>query len=557
MPPKPTPKRCAVYTRKSSEEGLEQDFNSLQAQRESCEAFVKSQKAEGWRLIETAYDDGGFSGGSMERPGLRRLLDDIRARRIDIVVVYKIDRLTRALADFAKMVEVFDGHGVSFVAVTQQFNTTTSMGRLTLNILLSFAQFEREVTAERIRDKIAASKKKGMWMGGNVPLGYDVQDKKLVVNELEAETVRVLFRHYLDLGCVRRLKQALDADGIVSKRRVLPDGRILGGKPFLRGALYTLLSNPLYIGEIRHGSLRHPGLHQAIVERDLWDRVQARLSEQSVDWSARATEPSPLAGLICDASGERLTPSHANKKGRRYRYYVSRSLVTGDAAEHQPGWRLPAPDLERAVSHAAAGILFDHQAVAALLQEVGLGIAAMPVCLAKAATLVQRLEEVTDPTLLTRLIRRVEIAEEAVSLTMDLTEILPNPGMLAEPEALILTRTIPWRMRRRGVEMRLIIGDRLPAGKADPALIKAIARGRRWWSELETGAMPSIAAIARRDNVSPGHVGHLLPLAFLAPSIIEAIVAGKYPVELTADALIKRIDPPLDWQQQRRLLGCG
>jgi hypothetical protein len=493
----------------------------------------------------------------MERPALRRLLDDIRARRIDIIVVYKIDRLTRSLADFAKMVELFDGHGISFVAVTQQFNTTTSMGRLTLNILLSFAQFEREVTAERIRDKIAASKKKGMWMGGNIPLGYDVQHRKLLVNEAEAELVRTIFRRYLALGCVRRLKQALDEDGIVSKRRVLPDGRICGGKPLSRGALYAMLNNPLYLGEIRHGSLRHPGLHQAIVETELWDRVQARLSDQSVDRTERATEPSPLAGLICDASGERLTPSHANKKGRRYRYYVSRSLVTGTAEEHRPGWRLPAPDLERTVCRAVAGILSDRQAIAALLQEAGLGIAAIPVCLAKAATLAQKLEDAHDPSLLTTLIRRVEVAEEAVSLTLDFIGLLPDPSLLTESEALTISRTIPWRIRRRGVEMRLIIGDKRPTGKTDPALIKAIARGRKWWSELEAGAMPSIAAIARREAVSPGHVGHLLPLAFLAPSIIEAIIGGRHPVELTADALIKTIDLPLDWQQQRTLLNCG
>jgi site-specific DNA recombinase len=274
-------KRCAVYTRKSSEEGLEQDFNSLHAQREACEAFIKSQAGEGWRLIKTAYDDGGFSGGSMERPALQQLLEDIRQKRVDVIVVYKVDRLTRSLADFAKMVEAFDQHGVSFVAVTQQFNTTTSMGRLTLNVLLSFAQFEREVTGERIRDKIAASKRKGLWMGGTVPLGYDVVDRRLVINTREAETVRGIYKRYLEVASVRRLKQELDRKGVVSKRRLSRSGNQSGGRPFSRGALYELLANPLYAGEIRHHEDRHPGQHQAIVDRELWDQVQRCLSQQA------------------------------------------------------------------------------------------------------------------------------------------------------------------------------------------------------------------------------------------------------------------------------------
>ena len=245
-------KRCAVYTRKSSEEGLEQDFNSLQAQREACEAFIKSQAGEGWQLIKTAYDDGGFSGGTMERPALQQLLAHIRERRVDTIVVYKVDRLTRSLADFAKMVELFDAHGVSFVAVTQQFNTTTSMGRLTLNVLLSFAQFEREVTGERIRDKIAASKAKGLWMGGTTPLGYDVRQRQLVINQAEAATVRLIYQLYLQLGSVRLVKAELDRRGLVSKVRVSKAGVRSGGFRFGRGALYEMLANPIYIGQIRH-----------------------------------------------------------------------------------------------------------------------------------------------------------------------------------------------------------------------------------------------------------------------------------------------------------------
>jgi len=292
-------RRCAIYTRKSSEEGLEQDFNSLHAQREACEAFIKSQHGEGWRLIKTAYDDGGFSGGTMERPALQRLLADIRERLIDVVVVYKVDRLTRSLADFAKMVELFDAQAVSFVAVTQQFNTTTSMGRLTLNVLLSFAQFEREVTGERIRDKIAASKRKGMWMGGTTPLGCDVDDRRLVINSAEAETVRHIYQRYLELQSVRLLRDELDRHGIVSKIRISKSGNRTGGKVFSRGALYELLSNPIYIGEIRHRKERHPGQHEPIVYRELWERVQRQLRDGAAH-HARPTKtaPSPLAGKL-------------------------------------------------------------------------------------------------------------------------------------------------------------------------------------------------------------------------------------------------------------------
>jgi site-specific DNA recombinase len=269
-------RRCAVYTRKSSEEGLEQEFNSLDAQREACEAFIRSQRGEGWRLIDTAYDDGGVSGGTLERPALKRLFADIEARRVDTVIVYKVDRLTRSLLDFARIVELFDRYAVSFVAVTQQFNTTTSMGRLTLNILLSFAQFEREVIGERVRDKIAASKQKGMWMGGVPPLGYRVEDRKLVIVPEAAATVRRIVARYRELGSVRLLKQELDRDGIRSKPRPTGNGNA-GGAVFSRGALYALLSNPVYIGEIAHKGARYKGQHAAILDQETWEGVQQQL----------------------------------------------------------------------------------------------------------------------------------------------------------------------------------------------------------------------------------------------------------------------------------------
>src|SRR6266849_4313239 len=305
--------RCAIYTRKSSEEGLEQSFNSLDAQREAGEAFILSQRHEGWRMLPARYDDGGYSGGAMERPALKRLLEDVQANKVNVIVVYKVDRLTRSLADFAKIVEIFDAKGVSFVSVTQQFNTTTSMGRLTLNVLLSFAQFEREVTGERIRDKIAASKKKGMWMGGVPPLGYRVRDRGLVVVDNEAETVRYIFRRYAELGSIRLLKEELDARDFASKSWMSASGRHWGGKPFARGALYLMLQNRIYRGEIVHKELSYPGEHAPIIDQELWDTVQARLAGNAAQRKAggRVTQPSLLAGMLFDGDGNRMTPSHA------------------------------------------------------------------------------------------------------------------------------------------------------------------------------------------------------------------------------------------------------
>src|SRR3954462_3353951 len=337
--------RCAVYTRKSSEEGLEQEFNSLHAQREACEAFIRSQRHEGWVCLPQSYDDGGFSGGTMDRPALQQLLSDIQAGKVDVVVTYKIDRLTRSLADFAKITEILEARGVSFVSVTQQFNTTTSMGRLTLNVLLSFAQFEREVAGERIRDKIAASKKKGWWMGGMPSLGYRVEDRKLIVIPAEAETVREIFGRYVALGSVRLLQQELEARGITSKSWTSSTGRHWGGKPIARGALYLLLQNRIYRGEIVHKEQHYPGEHQAIVDPELWELAQAKLAANAVERSTgeRAKNPSLLTGLLFDGDGNRMTPTHAVKNGRRYRYYVSHPLVPGTRATSPNGMRVPAP----------------------------------------------------------------------------------------------------------------------------------------------------------------------------------------------------------------------
>ena len=340
--------RCAVYTRKSSEEGLDMEFNSLDAQREACEAYVASQKAEGWLLVPDRYDDGGFSGGTLERPALQRLIADIEAKRVDVVVVYKIDRLSRSLMDFAKLVEVFDRNSVTFVSVTQSFNTTTSMGRLTLNILLSFAQFEREVIGERIRDKFAASRKKGMWMGGWAPLGYDVKDRKLVVNKAEATTVRMIFERFIKIGSATELVRKLRAESVRGKQGKLVD----------KGYIYKLLNNRVYVGEAVHKGTAYPGEHEAIIERALWDRVHAILRESPRKRAAytRAQTPSLLKGLIFGPTGRAMTPAHTRKGDKLYRYYVSTDVLKRDA-EACTVRRVPAAEIESAVVDQLRGLL--------------------------------------------------------------------------------------------------------------------------------------------------------------------------------------------------------
>jgi site-specific DNA recombinase len=552
----PAIRRCAVYTRKSSEEGLEQDFNSLHAQREACEAFVKSQAGEGWRLLKAHYDDGGVSGGTMERPALQRLLEEIGNGHVDVVVVYKVDRLTRSLADFAKMVEIFDAHGVSFVAVTQQFNTTTSMGRLTLNVLLSFAQFEREVTGERIRDKIAASKKKGMWMGGTTPLGYDVDERKLVVNLAEAETVREICRRYLELGSVRLLQQELHRRGVMSKIRISKSGIRSGGQPFSRGALYELLSNPIYIGEIRHKKTRHPGQHEPIVERELWERVQERLRDAAV----RSPEPrtkapvSPLAGKLFDEEGEPLYAQGAAKGGRRYRYYVSRKLVRGSAAENEGGWRLAAPELERSVAVALRLMLTDHAAIAEALERAALSIEQIAAVFRAAEAAAQALasDDETPPSAFA-LVNRIGLRRDGMEISLDLAGLMS----FGSGAPLTLNRFVPLEIRRRGVELRLVMGgEAAVAPRCDPALLKAAARGFRWFNELISGRVRSAAEIARREGLRKQYIGRFLALAFLAPSLVEAIAQGVQPAELNIEALT-RIDLPLDWTVQQQTFGIA
>jgi site-specific DNA recombinase len=557
-PAKASNLRCAIYTRKSSEEGLEQDFNSLQAQREACEAFIKSQAGEGWRLVKTAYDDGGLSGGTMERPALRRLLADINQGLIDVVVVYKVDRLTRSLADFAKMVEVFDAHRVSFVAVTQQFNTTTSMGRLTLNVLLSFAQFEREVTGERIRDKIAASKRKGMWMGGCVPLGYDVCDRRIVIDEQEAESVRYIFRRYQELGCVRLLKEELDRRGFVSKRRTAKTGTESGGHPFSRGALYALLSNPIYVGEIRHKNLRHPGQHQAIVDRAVWEGTQQQLQEHRVRAKSHdpSVEKSPLIGRLVDENGDRLTPSHARKGERKYRYYVSCDFPAQGLAPSRAGWRLPARELEGRVAAAVGEMLGDESAVLEAAQKTEIHSSQVDRVLHAARTWRHYLQSEAEQTsAISVLVDRVELKSDGIRVSIKLPIAGAEKSCAQIPDRIAIARSFPMQLKRRGVELRLIVGDHnRSAAIVDLSLLKAVARAHRWFDEISTGKARSLAAIAAREGLAVRYVGRLIRLAFLAPEIVESIVEGRQPTTLTAEALTRRIELPLSWCSQRTAL---
>ncbi len=551
-------RRCAVYTRKSSEEGLEQDFNSLHAQREASEAFIKSQQGEGWRLVKTAYDDGGLSGGNMERPALQRLLEDIRHGLIDVVVVYKVDRLTRSLADFAKMVEVFDAQGVSFVAVTQQFNTTTSMGRLTLNVLLSFAQFEREVTGERIRDKIAASKRKGIWMGGCPPIGYDVCDRRLVINQDDAATVRQIYQRYLKTGSVPKLKKALDRDGVVSKIRVSRKGNRAGGQSFSRGALYELLSNPIYIGEIRHKQERHPGQHEGILERGLWEKVQKRIR----DHTNRTTEPrakgspSPLAGKVFDETGEPLYVQAAVKDRRRYRYYVSKALATGSKVEGQRGWRVSGPELERAVAIAAGTILDDKAALLEALQRAAIENTDINQVFTLAIEWRERLlSEFDRSKALIELVEKATLTDEGIRVGLKLPIPSGRPNGALTQKNLDLFRFVPLKVKRRGVEMRLIINGGNEPRNPDPALLKALARSRGWFEELSSGRVRSLVEIARREGLAKRYVTRLTKLAFVSPAFVEAIARGEVSIATNLQALMDgRVAPPLLWNDEERLL---
>lgn len=559
--------RCAIYTRKSTEEGLEQEFNSLDAQREACEAYITSQRHAGWVSVPEMYDDGGLSGGSMERPALRRLLDDIKDGKVQIVVVYKVDRLTRSLADFAKIVDVLDTNNASFVSVTQQFNTTTSMGRLTLNMLLSFAQFEREIAGERIRDKIAASKAKGMWMGGTVPLGYDVHERKLVVNPAEADTVRMIYGRYVELGSVALLRSELDQRNVRSKRRVTADGRVVGGQKIYRGALYLILQNRLYRGEVMHKGNVYSGQHDAIVDLALWQKVQDRLAGNRIDRSlgVGAKAPSLLAGLIFDTEGNRLSPTHAVKKGRRYRYYVSATLITAPRSEHLEGRRIPAGDVEALVLDRLRAFLSSQKEVGNAIAPFKLDASRQRAVLDWSAKLAVRWADLTPlrlRTLVNAVVLRVDVGDAEVRVWLDRLAFVSralsgtiqraaNDQTPVEPLAL----SIEAQLRRAGKGTRLVIGQGV-ANSVDGNLVALLARAQTARAALESGSEESIEAMAERFKGRRDHFGALIRISYLSPGLVRAILAGEQPVELSPRRLVTLCkDLPHDWQEQRAFLG--
>jgi DNA invertase Pin-like site-specific DNA recombinase len=555
--------RCAIYTRKSSEEGLEQDFNSLDAQREACEAFIASQKREGWTLVSEMYDDGGFSGATMERPAFKRLLSDVSTGKIDVVVVYKVDRLTRSLSDFAKMVDIFDKHAVSFVSVTQQFNTTSSMGRLTLNILLSFAQFEREVTGERIRDKIAASKKKGMWMGGQPSLGYDVKDRKLIVNNTEAETVRHIFRRYTELKSVQGLKEDLDGAGIVSKVRVASDGSRYGGRPLSRGALYLMLQNRIYRGEIVHKGKGYPGEHETVVDEALWNTVQAILSENRVDRANGKTghQPNLLTGILFDTHGGRMSPTHANKKGTRYRYYISRSLLDGSAKAKAQGQRIPAVALESLVVRRVRGWLGDPAGILHAIRHAAFDALTQKRLIERARDFAKQ-DHVLGIEGLRAFMRssivRVQVHADRIDIMLDQYQAcryLDETATQPEANRPVTMLSIPARLKRTGKEMRIIVGDGSDPATPDTGLVRLLVRANAIRGQLLADRSLTFEDIAKSEGIVPSYATRLFRLTILAPDIVSAILTGKQPPELTARRLMDDTRLPLDWSEQRRRLG--
>jgi len=495
--------RCAIYTRKSTEHGLDQEFNSLDAQREACEAYIKSQAFQGWRALPQQYNDPAYSGGNLDRPALKRLLADIVVGKVDVVVVYKIDRLTRSLADFAKLVDAFDAKSVSFVAVTQQFNTTTSMGRLTLNVLLSFAQFERELAAERVRDKVAASRRKGKWTGGTVPLGYDAKAKKLVINKSEAETVRTIFRLYLELGSFSKLVGELDRRTIVTKRRRTKVAKYQGGIPFTYGPLAYFLKNRIYVGEMHHGGKWFKGEHEAILDRSTFDRVQELLKSNSVERKVKFSESAALLqGKIFDDKGNRMSPSFSSRNGVRYRFYVSTALR---GRKHQAGavTRVSAPEIETLVESEVRK-RFDVDGT--------------------------RVEYVRD------YVQRVTISSDNILVAMG------RGRPTGRPIAIL------WSSKAKSLTQ---VHGAPPAEKIDQKLLKSIVRAQVWLADLSSGHVACVEDLAIAANLHPKVVRQGLRLAFLPPELITAAISGEATIALKQ---IPRL-LPLCWNKQRLMLG--
>jgi site-specific DNA recombinase len=511
------PVRCAIYTRKSTEHGLELEFNSLDAQRDSCEAYIKSQASQGWKALPQHYDDPAYSGGNLDRPALQQLLKDIDAGRIDVIVVYKIDRLTRSLADFAKLVEAFDAKSISFVAVTQQFNTTTSMGRLTLNVLLFFAQFERELSSERVRDKVAASRRKGKWTGGTVPLGYDAKDKKLVINKAEAESVRYIFQRYLEVQSFGKLVADLDAKGIVTKRRDTKVKQFNGEIPFTYGPLAYFLKNRLYIGETGHKDKWFPGEHAAIVDRKTFDQVQQLLGSKSEARKARhSASEALLMGRLYDDRGNRMSPSYSAKNGVRYRFYVSSALLRGRNGEVGSVGRVPAAEIEEAV---------------------------------RAAIIAQRAQgpkgAIGSPNPLGG-VERVVVARDQLLISLMRSD---GAGDFDDSNSEI---RIPWSSNIRATTGTLENSSENDASHNE-GLIQSVIRAHAWKRALLDGKHDSVEMLAEANRLHPKVVRQALRLAFLSPDVTSAILEGKQPKGLSLAQIPKLL--PLSWTKHRVLLG--
>ncbi|HEY9090736.1 recombinase family protein [Parasphingorhabdus sp.] len=536
MADKPKKLRCAIYTRKSTEDGLEQDFNSLDAQREACAAYILSQTSEGWDAVPELYDDGGWSGGNMKRPAITQLLDDVKSGKVDVIVVYKVDRLTRSLADFAKIVEILDENEASFVSVTQSFNTTTSMGRLTLNVLLSFAQFEREVTGERIRDKVAASKKKGMWMGGGVPFGYDVAERQLAINQPDAEIVRQMFQRYSEIKSVPQLVEELAAKGIKTRKRVWKTGKVAGGIYFKTGTLTHLLQNPAYVGKVKHKDAVYNGVHQSIISQDLFDIVQSifQTNRRTNALGKKSRNPSLLTGMITDPDGKPMTPTHATKGSKRYRYYVTRTQPKDQLEK----WRMPAGEIERlvvgAITKQLGNIDSNGDESAAQLsdqlnkrQEIASALPGMSIGEQREILLSRQ--------------TRVKVHEAAITICSKSSD-QDDPSSVSIKAKLVY----------KGSDLKLAIApDQGPPKRdPDPVLLRLIAHAFAAQDLLISGKPSPMIA-----EYSPRHLQQLTRLSYLAPDIITAIIDGTQPVDLTGRKILRIGSVPLCWRAQRKLLG--
>lgn len=532
--------RCAIYTRKSTEEGLDQDFNTLDAQREACEAYIASKKHEGWEVLPDHYDDGGISGGHLERPALQRLMQAVDDKRVDQIVVYKIDRLTRSLSDFAKLVDRLDAAEASFVSVTQSFNTATSMGRLTLNVLLSFAQFEREVTAERIRDKIAASKRKGLWMGGTAPIGYRPDGRTLKIEDNEAETIRVLYELYLEHGNVREAAERAKALGLRSRIRERAGGKTSGGTPFERGHIHHILTNPIYAGCIRHKRKVFDGLHPAIIDPETWEEVQRLLVDGAArerGTSAKATS-SPLIGKLFDETGDGLTPSHTRKAGKRLRYYISRRLVTDRSRKHPEAWRLPAEQIEVLLGDLVRRQLQRSDIASSILLDVNA---------AEILAITERLAKLDRRAQHLAMIKRVDLKPGWVTVQIDRIRFAKGAGCKADLiNAGGLVFEAPFQMRLRGVELKLHLGD--APTQIDLKLVQNVVKAQRWLDMILDGK--TFTEIAEIEGTSKRRIQDVIDLALLAPETLKAISDGTQPHGLTSDYLIKT-GFPADWSAQQ------